>query len=160
MGMDQTTYVGPYIKIKKLNIKPIESSKKEIIFTCSNKSCSIHGKKAVGKFCSECGQSNGNVSITRKIVEVPSSYQLLYDFGQEDLLRPQDSKNEIFYLPNQRNNYSINVDSDDSFIEKEIIQTPEDIKSQFTQDYQEFLDFLTEKEIPFTISFGVITYWS
>ena len=33
MGMDQTTYVGPYIKIKKLNIKPIESSKKEIIFT-------------------------------------------------------------------------------------------------------------------------------
>jgi hypothetical protein len=160
MGMDQTTYVGPYINIKKVNIKPIESDKKERLFTCSNESCSIHGKKAVGKFCSECGQSNKDMLITRKIVEVPNGYQLLYDFGDEDLLRPQEEKKEIFYLPNRRNNYSINVDSDDSFMGKEITQTLEDIKSQFTQDYQHFLDYLTDKEIPYNIAFGVVSYWS
>ena len=158
MGMDQTTYVGPYIKIKKVNIKPIESDKKERLFTCSNESCSIHGKKAVGRFCSECGQANGNVSITRKIVEVPNGYQLLDSFGEEDLLRPEEGNKEIFYLTNRRNNYSIRVN--DSFTEKEITQRSETIISLFTQDYQQFLNYLEDKEIPYNIVFGVVSYWS
>lgn len=160
--MDKTTYVGPYIKIKKLNIKPIETEKQERVFTCSNKSCKIHGKKAVGKFCSECGQPNGNVTTILRVTEVPSGYQLLYDFGNEDLLYPlgeRDDK-EILFLPNRKNSYSIRVDSDDSFIEKEITQTPEYINSLLARDYQSFLNFLTEKEIPYTIVFGVLSYWN
>ena len=135
MGMEQTTYVGPYLKIRKVNIKPIESEKQQRLFTCSNKSCNIHGKKAVGKFCSECGSQNVNDSITRKVVEVPSGYQLLcdFDFGNEDIdedidiLYPLDQHDDkdIIFLPNEINSYSIRVDSDDSFVEKEINQVPE-----------------------------------
>lgn len=161
MGMDQTTYVGPYLKISKSNIKPIDSEKQERLFTCSNKSCKIHGKKAVGKFCSECASPNANVLITRKIVEVPSGYQLLYNFGNEDLLfvlGERDDK-DILFLPNKKNSYSVKVDSDDSFVEKEFNQIPEHICSLFARDYQNFLDFLDSKEITYQIKFGVLSYW-
>jgi len=168
MGMEQTTYVGPYLKIRKVNIKPIESEKQQRLFTCSNKSCNIHGKKAVGKFCSECGSQNGNDSITRKVVEVPSGYQLLCDFGNEDIdedidiLYPLDQHDDkdIIFLPNEKNSYSIRVDSDDSFVEKEINQVPEYINAQFGRDYQKFLDFLSSKEITYQIKFGVLSYWN
>lgn len=159
MGMDQTTYVGPYLKISKSNIKPINSEKQERLFTCSNKSCKIHGKKAIGKFCSECASPNGNVSITRKIVEVPGGYKLLYNFGNEDLLFVIDDDKYIYFLTNRKNSYSVNVDSDDSFIEKEFNQTPEYICSLFARDYQKFLDFLDSEEITYQIKFGVLSYW-
>jgi spore coat protein CotH len=160
MGMEQTTYVGPYIKIKKLNIKPIETQKNERLFTCTSKSCNIHGKKAVGKFCSECGQKNDNIVISRKITEIPDGYDLLSDFGDEDFLSYLDEdKKAILYFPNRKKSYSIRVSSDDSFKEKEVTQNIEQITSSFSKDHQNFLDFLDQKDIQYSIKFGVVSYW-
>lgn len=158
--MDQTTYIGPYLKVDKVSIKPIEKEKKENLFTCTNKSCKIHGKKAIGRFCSECGSKNDNTSITRKVVEVPNGYQILYDFGSEDLLSMVPDIKDIIFLPNRRNDYSFQVDSDNSFLEKEINKTPEYLNSLFYKDYEDFLKFLDSKDITYQIKFGVITYWS
>jgi hypothetical protein len=45
MGMNQTTYIGPYIKIDKKNIKPLEKDNTITITTCTNADCKIHISK-------------------------------------------------------------------------------------------------------------------
>ena len=87
---------------------------------------------------------------------------MLYNFGNEDLLfvlGERDDK-DILFLPNKKNSYSVKVDSDDSFVEKEFNQIPEHICSLFDRDYQNFLDFLDSKEITYQIKFGVLSYWN
>jgi hypothetical protein len=160
MGMDQTTYVGPYIKIKKKNIKPIEKENTVKIMTCTNTNCEIHGKKSVGKFCSSCGSPNGLIKQVNKIQIIPDSYDLLEEFGDVDLFfSPSDRDDkEILLVPNTENDYSVHVSSDDSFLESEIASV-EDALSEFTDGHKEFLDFLEGKEIVYQKLFGVLSYW-
>ena len=66
---------------------------------------------------------------------------------------------ENVILPNKRNNYSIKVDRDDSFVEKEINQDIKSILLKFKKDYLDFLNFLDDESVKYQIKFGVISYW-
>lgn len=161
MGADQNIYIGPYLKVLKKNIKQLEKDQTVTVTTCTNKSCEIHGKKSVGKFCSSCGSPNGPVKVTNKIKIIPNGYDLLIKFGNEDLMsvlgNDKDDK-EMIFLTNRRNNYTITLSSDTSYMEKPIPNSTEALES-FTRDYQAFLSFLDSEEIVYQKMFGVISYW-
>ena len=161
MGMNQTTYIGPYIKIDKTNIKPLEKDNTITITTCTNTKCKIHGKKSVGKFCSSCGSPNGPLKQTHKVQIIPHAYDLLGEFGKEDLLYSPSERDDksILFMPNRRNKYSVTVSDDNSFVEKPIPNQNLSTES-FTQDYQEFINFLDKKDINYQIIFGVLSYWN
>jgi len=149
MGSNQNTYIGPYITIDKLPTK----SMTETLYTCSNTSCKIRGKKAIGKFCNACGSENTNVSKTKE--GSISINDLMYEFGSEDIMFNLDGE---YLLPNSRNKYSIKYDDSDGFVKKDIMDKSTSINA-FSVDHKKFIDFLISKQVEFTISFGVIAYY-
>jgi hypothetical protein len=64
MGMDYTTYIGPYIEVDN---PPADTMVD--IQACTNPKCSLYGDETTSKFCSECGIKVGTHSkqITRPI---------------------------------------------------------------------------------------------
>jgi len=149
MGTNQNTYIGPYITIDKLPTK----SKNETLYTCSNTSCKIRGRKAIGKFCNDCGSENTNVTKTKEVNISP--YELMNEFGNEDIMFNLEGE---YLLPNSRNKYSIRYDDNDGFLKKDIMDKSLAINA-FSTEHKDFIDFLISKDVQFTISFGVIAYY-
>lgn len=156
MGVSQNTHIGPYIKVEE---KIVEKEVSETLNTCSNTECEIHGKKSVGKFCSNCGSENKPTTTKNKKNVILSIYELLHEFGDSDLVFPVEvTSGSKILLPNRRNKYSISIDRDTESKEKEIGNIDQKVES-FKDDYNELIQFLKRKELSFDIKFGVISYW-
>lgn len=152
MGSEQFTYIGPYLKLDKKIIQKTTNSKIE---TCSNEQCNNHKLKINGNFCSICGSPKVDMNISKQVDVILSPFELLYKFGSDSMF----GISENVILPNKRNNYSIKVDRDDSFVEKEINQDIKSILLKFKKDYLDFLNFLDDESVKYQIKFGVISYW-
>ena len=158
MGSYLNTYIGVYLSIDKVNFPKEELIKIENVFTCENTSCKTHGVKAIGKFCSECGYNNKNISIMRKVTSTITPYDLMIEEGQEDLFNAQDIGKKVVFLANSRAEFFMNVDRDDSNFEKDIPNKEDAIKA-FEDKYINFINLLDAKSIQYSIKFGVVSYY-
>lgn len=153
MGVHQNIYIGPYIKVEE---KTIEKEVSDKIMTCSNTDCDIHGKKSVGKFCSNCGSENKPFTIKQiKNIKMSLYNDILYQLDDNEICFEVDNK---FLLPNRINDYSIHISRDSNFDEKEIKYISNQIED-FERDHESVISFLREKSIDFKVKFGTVIYW-
>lgn len=105
MGIDYSTYVGPYVECRFGNKETIENRR-----TCPNKLCKQFGKEIYEnstKFCDQCG-SQIDVVEFHKTVEAVNNYELRMSFN-EALVTPlgdgiyfwQKENNIHVWIPNQ-----------------------------------------------------------
>lgn len=157
MGVDITTYVGPYIEV----YNP-ETPSTEEYYSCTNSKCKQHKRGLSSKFCPDCGKSVG-------IIKIPSKEKInIWEFIDEKLegtLQPvmteyKPNKNYEFLVPNEEI-----LKRDTTFDAKQETYIVEIDSSQISEEafkmcnkFRKEIDILKEKfgNDSVTIKWGVI----
>ena len=159
MGVSQYTFIGAFLRIE-LPTKNVIKNKTIITITCCNETCEYFNKRVSGKFCKQCGHKNHEeVTIKEEVITTQlSAYDLMLDFGNEDIFFATEIQDKVVFLPNTKNpltHVSICLSED------EMLDVPDShvaIKT-LVEDYAAFLQYLDEKSIKWYVDFKILTYY-
>lgn len=158
MGNYLTVNIGPYIKIYD---EPYKIENQKSINTCSNIECVEHSKLKKSKFCDTCGSEIKKIDITIEELKVFNYFELLEEFGDEDIVyRIWDNNNDNNIILGI--NYKVKGLKNISFSEYDFeaeyqIQDKEESINilKNSKNYKSFFEFLNTKGIKYEIKFGI-----
>lgn len=159
MGMDLSTYCGPYIIVKS------SITETNTRYRCSKKECNRHKNadfRKEGNFCPVCGSQIEEFPEIRK---VPFNIHQYCEekFGDEDLFcdgRGEGGGKYTIIVSNKRGQGGkhLSEDSDNINFLKDGEFTM--IKDFERPDWKKLIDSLNADQIQFELAWGVVQWWS
>jgi hypothetical protein len=117
-----------------------------------------HDKEISGIFCSLCGSKIEMREVTNTIIKEVNPWSLNEEFGDEDMFYPCNGNYKIL-LPNRKRKHYISVDRDTREGNYQVPDSNDAIRELY-QNHNDYLEFLTNKGIKWSVDFGLINYWS
>ncbi len=159
MGMDLSTYCGPYIIVKS------SITETNIRYRCSKKECNQHKRsdyRKEGNFCPICGSSIEEFPETRQVPFRIHEY-CEEKFGDEDLFcdgRGEGGGKHTIIVSNSRGQGGkhLGEDSDNiNFLKDGEFTMTKDFERP---DWKKLIDSLNADNIKFELAWGVVQWWS
>lgn len=154
MGLYQSIYVGPYMKVPK---KSIDSFKSEVI--CTSDTCR---KQTNSKFCPSCGEPTQ--TIQRPIKKNVSAFKIICELFEDQMWVPDLGTKDDIVLPNNYSGrpFKIDIDGDRGATS---VKSLKDIDKEsdlnwFVTKYQHIIDKMKEEFGEVTIDWGIVVSWS
>lgn len=154
MGLYQSIYVGPYMKVPK---KSIDSFKSEII--CTSDTCRA---VTTSKFCPSCGQPTQ--TIQRPVKRNKSAFNVICELFEDEMWVPDLGTKDDIVLPNSYSGRPVKIDIDGDRGATSV-QSLRDIDKDadinwFVTKYKHVIDKMKEEFGEVEIDWGVIVSWS
>ena len=157
MSYKKCTIIGPYLVLTEIPITEVE--KKELIKTCVNRDCEVHGRKLIGNFCSICGYNIENVTFKKTVTEKLNIHQVMSDYSNQDVFFEPEYINALIPNLSYQEDCSVYIDSDDYGSIKELPSKEEGIQAlEKAENYIPFFKYLTDLGIKYEIKYGIVTY--
>ena len=156
MGMELTTYIGPYFKVPFVKVPEIK-----VIHGCTNKPCDLFAKNTINKFCSSCG-TQVNPIETMADVELD-----IWDIWNRDLLKTFEE--DEFNIRRQEDGclvlanyfkYQVNVGDDCKEIEIDKLLMDKKVCDFVTAYEEQLKEIGSFYKTIIEVKFGSVQYWS
>jgi hypothetical protein len=148
MGMDKSTYIGPFIVASGKIIK--ETTKVKRV-------CPTHKRETKDKYCSLCGLEIQSVDFIDK--KEMTSRQFFYSSGlfRDDILYCPEYVST--FLPNTRPPKSTRIDENGGYIDLSDVSIIKEQMDWFKKKYAEEIQIF-EDNFETSVKWGVVNYWS
>lgn len=156
MGMNQSFYIGPYLKILDKKIKYIDKYK-----TCINEVCFNLGKKLSSMFCDRCGSVIKEMPFEKErplnMYDLMVRYFNNGDIFRDIRLENIESNDFVLLIPNKKEQGGITLD-ECTYGEESLPDIEMNIFD--SGDWNKMIKVLQEEGIKFEKKVGIVSYVS